>query len=70
MKIHEREPMVKRSAIALRDAVDKWRDVHKLTTPEELRVLNQVFGSEIAAIAKYAIREERHGDSSKPGGLA
>lgn len=42
---------------------------HALTEAEGLRVVNAVASRHIGGVAKYAIRQERHGDADKPGGL-
>jgi hypothetical protein len=46
-----------------------WRRDHDLTTAELFSILGGTLGDQIAGIAKYLIREERHGDQDKPGGL-
>lgn len=66
-KLHEREQRVRAAASELRSNVFELGK--ELTTGEYLRILADVFGGEIASIAKYAIREERHGDQGIPGGL-
>jgi hypothetical protein len=50
---------------AILDAVEKYG----LTTAEQLRIVNAVSFEWIGGIAKYAIREERHGNTETPGGL-
>jgi hypothetical protein len=67
-KLHPRERIVAKAENDLRTAVAEA--VRDLTTGEELRVLAAVFGDRVGGIAKYAIRDERHGKSDKPGGLA
>lgn len=42
---------------------------HGLTEAEKLRVVNAIASDWIAGVAKYAIRDERHGNTSTPGGL-
>jgi hypothetical protein len=66
-RIHPREAMVLAAEIRLRAAVTN--ELHGLTTAERLRVLAAVLGDTVGSIAKYAIREERHGDQDKPGGV-
>ena len=41
-----------------------------LTTAETIRVVTAVLSDKLLGIAKYAIREERHGDPNKPGDRA
>jgi len=67
-RMHEREPKVTQAGIdisgAILDAVKKY----ELTEAEQLRVVNKVCSEWIGGIAKFAIREERHGNTDKPGG--
>lgn len=67
-RIHPREAIVNKAENDLRTAIAAA--VRELTTAEELRVLASVFGDRVGGIAKYAIREERHGKTDKPGGIA
>jgi len=67
-RIHEREKLVTAAEIELRKATMKAAE--DLTQGEYLRVLVNVLAGVISSIAKYAIREERHGDPDTPGGLA
>jgi len=66
IKIHPREEIVKQAQIELGDVVLKT--MKKLTTAEFLQVINTEFSNRIGGIAKYWIRDERHGDQNKPGG--
>ena len=70
MRIHSREQMVNeakgKASLALLEALDKYPD---LTNGEYVKVVNQVAYELIASWAKYQIREERHGDPDKEGGL-
>ncbi len=67
-RVHEREKLVKAAELKLGGMVaDACGD---LTTAESLRVLVNVLGDGVGRIAKYAIRQERHGDTDKPGGWA
>jgi hypothetical protein len=43
---------------------------HALSTGEEIRVVTAAISSRLGTVAKYMIREERHGDTGTPGGLA
>lgn len=67
LKIHKREQIVDDAAMALATAWAAAR--RKLTTAEELAVIARFVTDTVGGIAKYAIREERHGDTDKPGGL-
>jgi len=68
MELHEREKMVKEIEWDIGDVIaEKTRE---LTTGEAIRVFCSLFNGQISTIAKYMIREERHGESDKPGGLA
>jgi hypothetical protein len=69
MKIHSRERSVTLAECDLSRALtDVWKK-YDLTSAEMLRVVAQVLGGHISSHAKYEIREERHGDINKPGGL-
>ena len=71
--MHPRESIVTDVELKLRDAVNEWMrsdEVGELTSLEYIRVVNTVVGGLIAGAVKYGIREERHGDTDKPGGLA
>lgn len=68
MKIHPREKIVNAAEAAVRLAIASA--TRELTTAETLRVVCSILSSEIGGIAKYSIREERHGDVDKPGGRA
>lgn len=68
-RLHPREAIVNRADSELRRIVADWQDGHDLTEAEELSVLTSVFSRSIGSIAKYAIREERHGNPGEPGGL-
>lgn len=65
--IHPREHAVRAAEIKLREAIATA--TAGLTEAEALRAVNAVASEWIATCARYAIREERHGDTSKPGGL-
>lgn len=70
MKMHPREQVAKEVSLKLsKHLCDTMLD-SDLTYGEQLRVLEEVYGNWIASIAKYMIREERHGDPNKCGGLA
>lgn len=64
MKMHSREQVVKGKHLC-----DTMLD-SDLTAGEQLRVLTEVYGNYLASMAKYMIREERHGDIHKCGGLS
>lgn len=72
MKLHEREKIVRDAKLALSKKILEWMQEHseKLTFAEELRVVGGELGDYISRMAKYEIRRERHGDDSRPGGLA
>lgn len=67
MRLHPREAIVGQARTDLGEAVLDWRKTHALTTAETVAVLTEVFGDHLGGIAKYAIREERHGNQDKPG---
>jgi hypothetical protein len=66
--MHSRETVVREAELKLKRAL--LEAIKDLTEAEGLRVVNAVMSSHIGSVAKYAIREERHGDPEKPGGLA
>jgi hypothetical protein len=68
--IHPRERIVNEAEIDLAHALLGVWEKHDLTDAEMLRVVAAVFGRHVASNAKYRIREERHGDTDKPGGWA
>lgn len=70
MRIHPREEIVRRAENELANTLATTVAKHRLTEPEALRAVNAACSSWIASVAKYAIREERHGDATKEGGLA
>lgn len=69
MRLHPREEIVTRARVDLMEKLLDWRRDHDLTTAELFSILGGILGDQIAGIAKYLIREERHGDQDKPGGL-
>lgn len=70
MKVHPREAIVEGARRRIELAVAEVFQQAKLTTAEQIRVITAVMAGELQGIAKYAIRQERHGDSDTPGGLA
>ena len=71
MKLHEREEIVRKAEAdflaKMLDWMQEWGD--QLTDGEELRVVGGLLGGHLTTMAKYQIREERHGDEDTPGGL-
>jgi hypothetical protein len=66
-RMHEREALVRAAETKLRTALAEATE--GLTEYESLRVVNGCASDYIGGIAKYGIREERHGNVNKPGGL-
>lgn len=67
-KIHPRMDIVHEARRELDLALDEIVKKHKLTTGERLQVVNGVCSSFVAAVARSAIRHERHPDNpEKPG---
>ena len=64
-QLHERVFPVQQAAAEIQ--MEFWRSVekHELTYGEVVSIVSEI----LASAAKYMIREERHGDASKPGGL-
>ena len=71
VKIHKREEIVRKAESDLRGKMLDWMEAwnSELTAGEELRVVGGVLGGHLTTMAKYQIREERHGDGETPGGL-
>lgn len=67
--IHPREKLVNKAEREIENTISNILEKHDLTVAEELRVLAAVLGNRIGMTAKFMIREERHGDTDKPGGL-
>lgn len=70
LRIHERERLVRDAESKLNGALIDVFKAADLTEGEELRVISSVFGGWLSSIAKFKIREERHGNATTPGGLA
>lgn len=66
MKLHEREMIVAAADVDLSMFILKLMEKHDLTAAETCQML----AGQIATVCKYQIRVDRHGDASKPGGLA
>lgn len=65
-RMHPRVQIVNKAETKLRETLlEIQRD---LTEPEFLGVVAGMLGEQIGHIAKYAIRQERHGRTDKPGG--
>ena len=72
-RLHEREIICREAEQKLRAAVSLVtcdKEFSKLTYFEALSVMQNVFGGELQVFLKYAIRFERHGNTSTPGGFA
>lgn len=72
-RIHPREQLVNEAEQKLRSAVVdamKGEPFDSLTGAEYIAVINRVFSGQLASYTKFAIRQERHGDTDKPGGIA
>ena len=69
-RIHRREKLITEAENNLRAAIQA-SGIRKmeLTTAEYLQVLARIMHDEISGTLKSAIRQERHGDTDKPGGL-
>lgn len=72
MRLHEREKLVREAGADLKSALIEWsrKFGERLTFAEEIKIVSGELGDWLGSMAKYAIRAERHGDTSKPGGLA
>ncbi len=65
--LHPRAHPVEEAERDLRRFLLEHRIRHDLTPAERIRVLSFVLGDQIQTETKYAIRLERHGNTSKPG---
>lgn len=54
---------------ASKQLIDKIEKMD-LTEGEQLRICGEVYANWISDIAKYMIRDKRHGNTDTPGGLA
>ncbi len=70
MMIHPREERCRAAEGAINEALWCAVDKYALTDAERLRVVTAALAGYLSGMAKYAIREERHGNSNTPGGLA
>jgi hypothetical protein len=68
--LHEREKLVRDAEHDLRKALLDLDGKYDLTQFEYIQLLQGVLGGEIQTICKYGIRQERHGNTDTPGGLA
>ena len=64
-KLHSRERKTDLAHCEVSTALIAIRQKYDLTATEELQILTM----EMQTILKYCLREERHGDASKPAGL-
>jgi hypothetical protein len=69
MKIHPREQRVREAQNDVSTYLSLVKRENELTEAEMLRVVNNVCHEWVGGVAKYWIREERHGNSDTPGGL-
>ena len=68
MQIHPRERIVSAAEFKIRTAV--LEATRELTSLERLSVVTQVLSDITSTICKYQIRQERHGNTDEPGGIA
>jgi hypothetical protein len=65
VKIHPRRAITEAALRTLRTA---WTEAARdLTGAEAISVLSSFAAEQIGIITKYQIRQERHGDTDKPG---
>lgn len=67
--MHPRQKIMHDAQRDLQKQVYEWLQRHDLTTIEELHIINYVLSNTIGGTLKYALREERHGDTDTPGGI-
>jgi hypothetical protein len=70
LQIHEREHQCIMAALALRQMLMTLTRDYNLTDAEEFQMVSSVLGDYSRDHAKYWIRQERHGKTDSPGGLA
>lgn len=70
MRRHPREKRCVEAEVALSSAILDITQKYDLTEAESLRVVNAACSSWVGNLAKYSIREERHGNTDTPGGWA
>ncbi len=66
MKRHERDVHVRKASLQIEMKISDMAREYDLTDVEVLQMLVSYQQSTL----KYMLREERHGDRDKPGGLA
>lgn len=66
---HPRELIVEKAVRDLKEQLCNVIREAELTEGEQLRVCTEVYSNWVGGMAKYIIRDERHGNTSKPGGL-
>ena len=69
-RIHNREYIVRNVSLQLKKQLMDAIEEHNLTEGEQLRICVEVYSEWVGGMAKYMIRDERHGDPNKCGGLA
>lgn len=66
-KIHHREMLVRDAELKIHIVLSEA--TKGLTSAEVVRVVTSATSTFLLSFTKYLIREERHGDTDKPGGL-
>ena len=69
-RIHPREERCTKAKLDLITEIWALKEKFDLTDLELLRVVHEALADHNGGFIKFAIREERHGDTDKPGGLA
>ena len=64
-RVHPRMQIVNEAECKLREVLVKI--AHDLTEGEFLKVVSGMLSEQVGLVAKYAIRQERHGRTDKPG---
>lgn len=64
-KIHPRQKIVREATNEINTSLFSIIDKHGITDGEVLNILSSFLSTQ----AKYMIRQERHQDTNKPGGL-
>lgn len=66
-RLHPRTLVCQRAEAQLLESICVIVNRHNLTDAEQLRVVSSALSASIGGMAKFMIREERHGDLDKQG---
>ena len=70
MRLHKREELVTVAAADLDRVIFEWGKRHpELTAAEYIKVVLGTSNDKVQGLLKLEIRQERHGNTDKPGGV-